>query len=123
MSAQIVQFFFTMREQLKLHHWQTMSFARHKATDHVIKELDELIDQFVEVWMGSHTRPRVTAATCEITLKNLSEVAATKFVKGCIGYIQGPLTKALKPTETELMNIRDEMLSNLQQLLYLFTLK
>ena len=123
MSAATVQFFFNMRDQLKLHHWQTTSFARHKATDQLITELDELIDSFVEVWVGGHYRPRVTATTNEIKLRNLSEVAAVKFVKGCIAYVQGPLTKTLKPGDSELANIRDEIIAQLQQLLYLFTLK
>lgn len=123
MSANTIQFFFMMRDQLKLHHWQTTSFARHKATDQVIQELDGLIDQFVEVWVGGHARPRVTAATSEIKLRNLSEAAAVKFVRGCIGYVTGPFSKALKPTDTELLNIRDEILAQLQQLLYLFTLQ
>ena len=123
MSAQIVQFFFTLREQIKLYHWQTFSYARHKATDDVISKLDEHIDLFVEVWMGKYGRPRLTRTTQDIRLRNLSETAAVKFVQSAIVYLQGPLTKALKGTDTDLANIRDEMIGELHQLLYLFTLK
>ena len=44
MSGDNVNFFMTMREQIKLYHWQTKLYSRHKATDNVIKELDENID-------------------------------------------------------------------------------
>lgn len=123
MSAQIIHFFFNMRDQLKLYHWQTAEFARHKASDDLIKELDELMDLYVEVYMGKYGRPKITPSTNTSTVRNLSEKAAEKYVKGCIEYLNGPLTKSLKGTDTDLANIRDEMLTNLNKVLYLFTLK
>jgi hypothetical protein len=123
MSANDVQFFFQMREQIKLYHWQTKSYPRHKATDGVITALDESIDKYVEVYMGKYGRPRMTARNNVIRVTNLSEASILKFIKGCIVYLTKDLTKKLKPQDTDLMNIRDEMLAELNQLLYLFTLK
>ena len=124
MSAAHVQFFFSMREQIKLYHWQTKSYSRHKATDDVIGKLDETIDQFVEVWMGKYGRPRMTPRTNTVKVSNLSESGAVKFIKSCIGELQGPITKSLDPSkDTDLLNIRDEMLADLNQLLYLFSLR
>lgn len=123
MSAQNIQFFFTMREQIKLYHWQTGIFARHKATDEVIKALDSAVDLYVETYMGKYGRPNITRTTNVIHIRNMSEKSAIKFVKDCIYYLQGPLVKGLKPTDTDLFNVRDEMLGELNQLLYLFTLQ
>jgi len=123
MSAKHIHFFFTLRDQIKLYHWQTTSYARHKATDDVIKALDEHIDLFVEVYMGKYGRPNITRATNTVQVRNMSEGTAVKFVKEGIDFLQGPLTKSLKGSDTDLLNIRDEMLGNLHQLLYLFTLK
>ena len=122
MSAQHIHFFFTMRDQIKLYHWQTDVFARHKATDDVIKSLDEHIDVFVEVYMGKYGRPNITRTTNTVVVKNMSEKTAVKFVKECIGYLNINLTKSLKGLDTDLSNIRDEMLADLNKLLYLFTL-
>jgi DNA-binding ferritin-like protein len=123
MSGAHIHFFFEMRDQLKLYHWQTHSYARHKATDNVLKELDEHIDLFVEVYMGKYGRTRLTSTTNTVTVKNLNEKTSVKFIKDCLAYLNGPLTKSLKGTDTDLFNIRDEMLGNLNQLLYLFTLQ
>lgn len=113
-----------MREQIKLYHWQTKMYSRHKATDEVIEKLDKLIDSFVEVWMGKYGRPRMTAKTSTIRVSNLSESGAVAFIKECIKELQGPITKSLNPEkDTDILNIRDEMLSDLNQLLYLFTLR
>lgn len=122
MSASDINFFFHLREQIKLYHWQTYSYPRHKATDNVIKSLDELIDTYVETYMGKYGRPRMTATTNTIKVANMAETSAVKFVKAAIAHLQGPLVKRLKPTDTDLVNLRDEMLGQLNQLLYLFTL-
>lgn len=123
MSATDIHFFFTLRSQIKLYHWQTYQFARHKATDDLISALDELMDSYVEVYMGKYGRPKMTSTTNSTVVKNMSESTAVSFVRGAIKYLETTLVKRLKPTDTDLVNIRDEMLSNLNKLLYLFTLK
>lgn len=123
MSAVDINFFFTMREQIKLYHWQTHSYARHKATDEVLKSLDDHIDQYVEVYMGKYGRPRMTAKTNTVKVSNLSEASIVKFIKHCISVLINDVPAKLKPTDTDLFNVRDEMLGNLNQLLYLFTLR
>lgn len=122
MSAKDTQFFFTMRNQIKLYHWQTKLYARHKATDGVIDSLDESIDKYVEVYMGKYGRMKMTSSTATTTVKNLTETSITGFIKRCIEYLNEDLVKKLKDTDTDLVNIRDEMLAELNQLLYLFSL-
>jgi hypothetical protein len=122
MSADDVNFFFEMRGQIKLYHWQTHSFAQHKATDDLLDSLDKAIDEYVEVYMGHYGRPKMTSRNNSYKLQNLNEKGMIKFLKDCIGYLQGPLVKKLKATDTELVNLRDEMLADLNQVMYLFTL-
>jgi hypothetical protein len=42
----------TILDQIKLYHWQTLSYPRHKATDELHEELSSLVDKFVEVLHG-----------------------------------------------------------------------
>ena len=98
-------------------------FARHKATDEVIDALDTAIDSYVEIYMGKYGRPRLTTKTNSFHLQNMNEKSAIRFIKACITYLEGPLVKHLKPIDTDLVNLRDEMLGELNKLLYLFTLK
>lgn len=123
MSANQVQFFFAMRDQIKLYHWQTRVYSRHKATDEVIGKLDEHIDQFVEVYIGKYGRPKMTGKNATIHVNNLSEKSIVAFIKKCIQMLLGDCMKGLKENvDSDLFNIRDEMLADLNQLLYLFTL-
>ena len=123
MSAKDIQFFFLLRNQVKLYHWQTKSYSRHKATDDAVEKLDSLIDQYVEVYMGKYGRPRMTASTGTLVVKNVSEQAMVRFIQQAIAYLQKDLVKHLKASDTDLINLRDEIMADLHQLLYLFTLK
>ncbi len=124
MSADAVNFFFTLREQVKLYHWQTKSFSRHKATDDVISALDATIDEYVETYMGKYGRPRLTSRTNTVRISNLSETTIVRFIKGAIVYLTTKLSKSLDPSkDMDLLNLRDEMLGELNKLLYLFSLK
>ena len=123
MSAETVNFFFTLREQIKLYHWQTHLYSRHKATDMVIESLDKSIDQYVEIYIGKYGRPKVSKMTGTIRIQNLSETSIVRFIRNAIQYLTYELTDGLKPTDTDLHNLRDEMLGEMNQLLYLFTLR
>jgi hypothetical protein len=123
MSADHIHFFLQLRNQIKLHHWQTRIYARHIATDNMLDTLDKSIDSFVEIYIGKYGRPRVTGKNAELTLHNLSEPGIVRVIHAAIKYLQGPLTKSLKAAaDSDLINIRDEMTGQLNQLLYLFTL-
>jgi hypothetical protein len=124
MSAEQIHFFLHLRDQIKLYHWQTRVYARHIATDNILEKLDKSIDSYVEVYIGKYGRTKVSGKNASISLQNLSEAGATRLILSAIKYLQGPLTKTLKPAkDMDLMNIRDEIIADLNQLLYLFTLK
>lgn len=124
MSAEQIHFFLHLRDQIKLYHWQTRVYSRHIATDKVLEKLEKSIDSYVEIYIGKYGRPKVSGKNATITLQNITEAGAVRLVNSAIKYLQGPLTKTLKPAlDSDLMNIRDEIVGDLNQLLYLFTLK
>jgi hypothetical protein len=115
----IVDTMLYIRGQIKLYHWQTHSFARHTATDELVKSLDENIDKFIEVYMGKYGRPRVGAT---IPIRNFSEQDGKRFVEKQVRYLTVVLPRKISPTDTDLLNIRDEILADINQTLFLFTL-
>jgi hypothetical protein len=123
MSADQIHFFLHLKDQIKLYHWQTRVYSRHIATDNVLEKLEKSIDSYVEIYIGKYGRPKMSGKNASITLHNLSEAGATRLIVAAVKYLQGPLTKTLKAIDTDLMNVRDEIIADLNQLLYLFTLK
>ena len=98
-----------------------MSFPRHKATDELVTKLDTNIDQFVEVYIGRYGRPRLSGATSTIRLRNHSDKEASALLREAIQWMTIDLTRKLKRTDTDLLNIRDTIVADLNQTLYLFT--
>lgn len=119
-GGDIVSAMLTIRNQIKLYHWQTKKFADHKATDDLTAALDTAIDSFVEVYMGKYGRPKVTKA---IKLHNFSANMAREFVSKQTVYLMNVLPRRLKKNDTDLLNIRDEILAELNKTRYLFTLQ
>ena len=119
-GGDIVNVMLTIRNQIKLYHWQTGLFSRHKATDDLTTKLDANIDMFVEAYMGKYGRPKIKG---KIELHNLSERAAREFIDSCRHYLTNVLPRKLSKDDTDLLNIRDTILGDLNQVLYLFTLR
>lgn len=119
-GGDIVTHLLTIRNQIKLYHWQTKQFARHKATDDLTAALDLNIDAFVESYMGRYGRPKVSGS---IKLHNFSETAAKAFVAKETQYLQTVLPRKISKTDTDLLNLRDTILGDLTKVLYLFTLQ
>lgn len=123
MSADILQVLLFVRNQIKIYHWQTFSFGRHKATDDLVASLDTHIDNFTEVYMGKYGRPHFTSKNSTIELFDAKDQKAHVVIEECIKWLMTDLPKRLKKTDTDLLNIRDEIVGDLNKSRYLFTLK
>jgi len=118
-GGEIVSVFFHMRSQIKLYHWQTRSFAEHKATDDLVAALDTNIDKFIEVYMGRYGRPYIKKT---LPVKNLTVTGIRAFITKSDEWLASSLPRMLKKNDSDLLNIRDEILADLNQIKYLFTL-
>jgi len=122
MSADHIHFFLQLRDQIKLYHWQTRVYARHIATDQILEKLEKHMDSFVEVYIGKYGRPRVTGKNAEITVHNMTEAGANRMLQAALRYLQGPLTRSLREGDYDLFALRDDLVEDMNQLAYLFTL-
>jgi DNA-binding ferritin-like protein len=109
---------------IKLYHWKTHSFAGHKATDDLYASLNAHMDNFVEVLMGKMAGTRANfLSTKSIKLVDLTN---KKQLVGRVNTIKGQLSAMEKIVQlanaTDLLNIRDEILGDLNKFLYLLTL-
>jgi hypothetical protein len=122
MSGEILHVMLILRNQVKLYHWQTMSFSRHKATDDLVTSLDTNIDKFTESYMGRYGRPKMTVSTGKIQIYDTNDKRAPQLMKEAVQWLTKSLPKLLSKDDTDLLNIRDEILGDIQQARYLFTL-
>ena len=121
MSGEIVNLMLTLRNQVKIYHWETKNFARHKATDSLVDKLDDNIDKFVEVYIGKYGRPNLGGRTGSIKIRNFNDRDAPVLLQQAINWLTSKLPTLLTAKDTDLLNIRDEILADLNRTLYLFT--
>ena len=120
-GQEVIKVLMKMLDVIKVYHWETMSYARHKATDELHGSLSGLVDKYVEVYMGKYGRPKYNGGF-NLKIEELSDTSAEETLQKYIVFLKKELPKSIKKTDTDLLNIRDEMLANLNQTLYLFTL-
>jgi Family of unknown function (DUF5856) len=108
------------QQQARMLHWQTKSYARHKAYGEYYDGLSDLIDSFVEVHMGKYGRVKTSGS---IEVKNLEDVSVSNFISEIKDYLLGLSGEYDADKDSDLLNIRDEMLALTNKLKYLLTLK
>tara|TARA_A100001015_G_scaffold274727_1_gene331347 strand:+ start:2356 stop:2718 length:363 start_codon:yes stop_codon:yes gene_type:complete len=118
---EIVKPMMEFRGQIKLYHWKTSSFARHKGTDKFLEKYDKLFDEFVEVMSGY--RNEKIHDTFSVTYKKLTDATAEAYVIKFRDWVCHKLPTFLFEHETDLLNLKDEILANTNRLLYLMRLK
>ena len=116
----IICYFFQIQCNIKINHFQTLKYSRHKATDALLDKILDLSDKFVEVYLGNfNVKPKFDSKN-KIYITNVDDneiiILLEEFKKILIAF-SNKLDKC-----TELLNIRDEMLAEIKRTLYLFTL-
>ena len=117
-----VNFFLGLQNQMKICHWQTKGIARHEAFGNFYDDLTPLIDKYIEQAMGKYGRFVLDEETKTIELSNLSEID----IKGLVNTTREALvqfTEQLDPSDTDLLNLRDEFLGLVNKYAYLFTME
>jgi hypothetical protein len=119
-SVDIVSEFLRMREQFQVLHWQTSSYAEHKAFDWIFDELSGNIDKFMEIYLGAFGKGTIHGPF-KITLLDYTATNATDFAQHCIDTINkvGMLIEG----EDDLENVVYDMIGAFHKLKYLLTLK
>jgi hypothetical protein len=121
MKEEIVLTFVELQQQLRILHWQTKSYAKHNAYGKTYDELSDLIDEFVEICMGKHGRFELSNGNIELfDIKNMS---LQDFIDSAVEFLISLSNEYSTEIDTDLLNIRDEMLGQFNKLKYLLTLE
>jgi len=118
MFLDLINLFFEMQINIKLYHWMTSSYSRHKATDKLLESLSEKIDRFVEIYIGRHGKPK-SHSKKNISYSLLTDAGLSAYLKDKVAFLE---QINLQPT-TDLENIRAEMIESMHQALYLLSLQ
>ena len=112
-----------LQNQLRVLHWQTDSYAQHKAFGKAYEGLDGLIDSLVEVHQGKYGKI-LFSTPLSIDLVNFDEMSIDDVLSEVTDYLSTKFDGMVNTAkDTDCLNIRDSILQEINQLKYLLTLK
>jgi hypothetical protein len=116
---EIMKFFFSLQFLNKMYHLTTTSYARHKASDEFDEKLQKNIDKFAEVFISRYNvKPIINKLNFDLTF--LTEEGIVSLFRSSRTYLQN-IERHI--TDNDLLTIRDDILIDINQTLYLFNLK
>uniref|UniRef100_A0A6C0HWU2 Uncharacterized protein n=1 Tax=viral metagenome TaxID=1070528 RepID=A0A6C0HWU2_9ZZZZ len=125
-EQEIILTFLQTLNMIKLYHWKTYSYATHKATDELYSKLNDHMDSFVEIMLGKNGDRVNLTRVKSISLKDYTSVSDFKreILKFREFLIKLNTNKSMENlANTDLYNVRDEILGDINQFLYLLTFK
>lgn len=122
----ITKKFMEILMMIKMYHWNTSSYATHQATDELYSKINKHMDHFMEIFMGKTGKRIDMKSKDSITIRNLSSKSKlrsqiTDYKSYLVNLNNNSFMNMM--TNTDLFNIRDELLADLNQFLYLLSLK
>ena len=111
---------------IKLYHWKTFSYSTHKATDDLYDSLNSNIDTFMEVLFGksqkrSNLVNKKTIQLIDLTSPEQLKQKIMNYKSYLVGLDENKAMRSM--SNSDLYNIRDEILGSLNKFMYLLTLK
>lgn len=120
-NALIVGTFLKVLNMVKLYHWKTRSYSQHKATDELYERLNENIDKFVEILLGKdETRINMIEKRVDLIQENNTRDLKARMYEFRLFLTELNVVFDSKK-DSDLLNIRDEILGDINQFLYLLT--
>ena len=105
---------------LKLFHFQTEHYGAHKASDAYLEKFAGTMDKFLEIAQGIYGK--ITLKKYGLTGSSHTDENIVKHLDGMLTYLREKIDDVLGEY-TDLINVRDELAGDLEQLKYLLTFK
>lgn len=115
----IVDHLISYQQQFRILHWQTKSYARHKAYGDFYDSFSGLMDDFIETHMGKYGRVKTGG---KIEISNMNDVQIKDYLEEIEQFLIELSEEYDERKDSDLLNIRDEMLGSVNKLKYLLTL-
>ncbi|QKF94652.1 hypothetical protein QKU48_gp1194 [Fadolivirus algeromassiliense] len=115
----LLKVMFKHQLQLKMYHFQTNGYGAHKASDSYLEKFESNLDKFMEVAQGIFGK--LDTKSISLNFDTLTDETITGELDNFTNLLRQLDTYMAK--NTELLNIRDEMIGDAQQLKYLLTFK
>lgn len=120
--SKTVNFFLSIQSQLKVNHWQTKKYGRHQAYGQAYDDFSELTDEFLEVAMYKYGRFNLSDEDKTLEIYNLNDLSIKEMIDKSVMALM-EFDNELSDKDTDLLNLRDELVAVLNKMGYLLTME
>lgn len=119
-GSKVILFMFWLSASAKIFHWQTTKYANHQAAGALFDSITKLTDDFVEKFIGVYGRPKFASGS-SVPVTDMTRERMLQTLGLARAFLSTTVQRYVAK-DTELQNIRDEILAELDQAMYLLTL-
>lgn len=117
MLYKLIHLFFEFQINIKLYHWTTVSYSRHRASDALYVSLSDNVDRMIEVLIGRVGRSTALNKKQKIEYVAMSDERIVTYLEEKRNMLE------LLKVDFEIASIRDDIVESINQALYLFSLR
>jgi len=123
MHFELISFFFSLSNTVKLYHWSTSLYSRHKSSDDLFNTITDLTDKFMEIYQGKYGKiSKSIINEIDIKSKLISDDNFVIYLRNVSQFLEDIVkNKLLSSKDSDLLNIRDELLGEINKSIYLLT--
>ena len=118
---EILEKVFYFQNNIKLFHWETLSFAEHNAVGEFYDKFSDTSDKLVEIIFGKFGRIKLNGSI-SIEVSDYSQSQVDECLNEAETFFTTDIFNILKGENTEIQNISQEICGDIQQLKYLLSL-
>lgn len=107
-----------LETQTKVLHWQTDSYSQHVAYGNFHSAFSNLLDKFIETHMGKCFGSRFQLHQNKILLFSIDNLDVQNYLQTKIDELEKLIHILNNNTDTDLLNLKDEMIAKINQLKY-----
>jgi hypothetical protein len=122
MKEELILKLVQIQNQFRFLHWQTYGDAKHRAYGDIYDKMGDHIDAFSEALMGKYGRYEFEYEF-SIMFQDIKSLSIQNFMDGITEFLVSMTEQLDQKYDTDLLNLRDEILLDINKLKYLLTLK
>ena len=116
----LIKNFLTMQNNVRMYHWTTPIYNQHIISGELYEKLDGLFDKFIETYLGKFDKNNLQFDTLSIEMNSENILKQLKRFKQ---FLMTDLNLLIKSKDIYLKNIRDDILGEINRVLFLLRLE
>ena len=119
--AELSHVFLYVLSLTKIYHWQTKIYNKHVASGNYYDAISPLIDQFIETYQGKYGQIKYEPTT--IKFDNITDAQFMTILIDFKDFLLGDIPNIIDKKDADLITIRDEILAQTNQTIFLLNLQ